>query len=122
MPIWRTVATALAAFALGAQLVLTGVFIGQVAAAADQSDGFVICQHEAAATNEGGSAPAPKPHTQCPDCMCVQSAKVLAPPLAMPELAFLRARSETVQIPAGRVPGRVHEHPPYASRAPPLSA
>jgi len=123
LPAWRAFGAALGAFAIGAQLLLSGWLIGQVAAAAtDQTDFLIVCAHDASATRDGGTAPSPKSHDQCPACACPQSAKLFAPPPAWPNIVVLRPRSQPMQASTSHVPSRHHDHSPYASRAPPASA
>jgi len=104
---------------MGVQLVLAGWLITQAAAAAPDPD-MVICAHDGAG---GPSAPAaPASHGQCAVCACLQSAKILAPPPAPPHVVVLHPRGETIAVVTGRSLHLVHVHPPYASRAPPVSA
>jgi hypothetical protein len=121
--LWRTVGAALAAFAMGVQLALSTWLIVQSAGAA-QPDLAVICSHDAASTPAGddGGAPAPNPHSRCPACVCVQFAKVLAPPPEAPSFVVLRPPAEAMPPAPERVIAHLHFHTPYASRAPPLSA
>jgi hypothetical protein len=121
---WRRFGAALAAFALGAQLVLSGLLNGSIAAAVDQSDGWVVCAHDPAAPDQGGSGgPQPaKSHDECPVCTFAQTAK-LAPPLpAPPMLAAPHGRSELMPVRPAVVGLARHSPSPYLSRAPPFFA
>jgi hypothetical protein len=122
-PIWRTVGAALGAFAMGVQLVLSSWLIIQSASAAEPAL-QVICSHDGSSTPAGddGGAPAPSPHSGCPACLCLQSAKILAPPPEAPRFVVLRPRSQAMPPAVVRVIARFHFRSPYASRAPPLSA
>lgn len=123
-PAWRRFGAALAAFALGAQLGLSGLLNGSIAAAPNQSDGWVVCAHDPAASDQGGSGgPQPaKPHDECPACTCAQSVKLTPTLPAPPLLAILHGRSELMRVrPVAAVPLR-HSPPPYSSRAPPFFA
>lgn len=119
---WRSFGAAVAAFALGAQLVLSGLFNGPIAVAVDQNDGWVVCAHDPAAPDPGGSGgPQPaKSHDECPACTCAQSVKLTPTLPAAPLLAILHGRSELVRVrPVAAVSFR-HSASPYASRAPPF--
>src|SRR5690349_2231536 len=97
MPVWRVGATALAAFALGVQLLLSGFLIGQHAWAADSMP--VICAHEQAGlVDDGGGPPgsAPGSHELCPACACPQSAQALATFPPSPSVALPLPRSEAL--------------------------
>jgi hypothetical protein len=111
----------LAGFAVGVQLLLSGLMIGHVAVAADQSALSAICSH-ASGAGEPGAPAGPDPHGQCPACACPQSAKLLAAPPAASGFTVVLARSEALRVAAGHIPGEHHCHSPYASRAPPHSA
>ena len=121
-PEWRRFGAALAAFALGAQLVLSGVVVGGVAAAPDQADDWVVCTHDAA-DQTGSSKPQPaKSHDECPACTFAQTAK-LAPTLpAPPVLAVLQGRSELMPVRPSVAGSARHSPSPYSSRAPPSFA
>ena len=81
---WRRFGAALAAFALGAQLVLSGIVIGSVAGGVDQSDdAWVVCTHDPADQTGSGTPQPAKSHDECPACTFAQSAK-LAPTLPAP--------------------------------------
>jgi hypothetical protein len=124
LPAWRVVGAALAAFAMGVQLVLAGWLISQSAAAAGP-DLLVICSHGASPASgggDGGSPVAPGSHGQCAVCACLQSAKVLAQPPEAPRFVVLRQRAEAVPSFAVLFVHFLHVHSPYASRAPPPSA
>jgi hypothetical protein len=118
-PTWRRFGAALAAFALGAQLGLSGLLIGVFAAAADQADGWVICAHD----HSGSSKPEPaKSHDECPACTCAQSVKLIPTLPEPPLLAILHGRSELIPVrPVEPVSAR-HCPSPYSSRAPPSFA
>jgi hypothetical protein len=126
-PVWHAIGAALGAFAMGVQLVLAGWLIAQSASAAPdlQADGQVICTHDAGVAASGGSdtPSAPASHGQCSVCVCLQSAKILAPPPEAPSVQVLRQRvTQTVAVfPPQSLPV-LHVHSPYASRAPPVSA
>jgi len=119
-PTWRRFGAALAAFALGAQLGLSGLLIGAVAIASDQTDGWVVCAHNPA---DGSSKPEPaKSHDECPACTCAQSVK-LAPTLPEPPvLAVLQGRSERMPVLPVTAGFFRHSPSPYSSRAPPSFA
>lgn len=120
MPAWRAFGATLAAFAVGAQLLLSGWLIGQIAAA-DPSELSVICTHNAGGSHDGG----PSDQTsqgQCPACACPFSANLLAPPPEPPSFTVLRPRSQVLRARADFVALEHKFHSPYASRAPPQSA
>jgi hypothetical protein len=125
-PVWHAIGVALGAFAMGVQLVLAGWLIAQAASAAPnlQAD-QVICTHDGAGAVPGGDSDtpvAPGSHGQCAVCACLQSAKILAPPPQAPFVRVPRPRAQSVAAvtaPSLRV---LHVRPPYASRAPPVSA
>ena len=120
---WRTFGAALAAFAVGAQLVLSGLILGAQAGAGEQLELSAICAHDAGAADRTPGHPAPaKSHDLCPACTCVQSGKLVSTLPASPLLEVLRGRSE--RMPARHVAaGAEHRLPsPYASRAPPSFA
>jgi hypothetical protein len=119
MPTWRRVGAALAAFALGAQLGLSGLLIGVFAVASDQADGWVICAHDAG----GSSKPEPaKSHDECPACTFAQSVKLIPTLPESPVLAVLQGRSERMPVLALDA-GFARQSPsPYSSRAPPSFA
>jgi len=121
VPAWRLFGATLAGFAIGVQLLLSGLMIGHGAVAADRSALSVICSHDAGAGDPGLPSD-PDPHGQCPACACPQSAKLLVAPPAPPSFAVVLPRSEALRVAAGHVPGDHHFHSPYASRAPPHSA
>jgi len=120
-PTWRRFGAALAAFALGAQLGLSGLLIGVFAAASDQADGWVICAHDSGAG--GSSKPEPaKSHDECPACTCAQSVKLIPTLPEPPVLAVLQGRSERMPVLALDA-GFARQSPsPYSSRAPPSFA
>ena len=123
MPAWRVVATALAAFAVGVQLVLAGFLIGQRAWAVAQSDTAVLCAHERAGlADETGGGPAPDSHDFCPACACPESAQSLAALPPSPGIALPLPRSEVLIAQPDVTGADLHFRPPYASRAPPRSA
>jgi len=120
-PVWRTIATALAAFAVGVQLLLSALLITAQAGTIDDSGLAVLCAHDRGAADETapGHAPVPKSHAVCPACLCVQSGKLVPPLPAAPILAVLPARGETLSAWRG-APRVTHRfQTPYASRAPP---
>jgi hypothetical protein len=121
VPAWRLFGATLAGFAIGVQLLLSGLMIGHVAVAADQSELGVICSHDPGASDPGTPSNT-DPHGQCPACACPQSAKLLAAPPAASGFTVVLPRSEALRVAAGHVPGEHHFHSPYASRAPPHSA
>ncbi len=127
-PAWRVFGAVLGAFAIVAQLMLSGWLIVQAAAAADQLDPdqaalALICTHHAGATGDDtGAPPAPDPHGPCPACACPQSANSLAPLPASPVLEVLRPRPETMRAHAHVDAPRPISASPYTSRAPPFSA
>ena len=124
-PVWRAFGACLSAFAIGVQLLLSGWLIGQAAAAvAGGPDEFlVICTHDSpAAADESSGAPAQKPHGQCPDCACPQSAKLIGAPPALPDFVVLAPPSRALPVVTADAPADRHVRSPYASRAPPLSA
>jgi len=123
-PVWHVIGAALGAFAMGVQLVLAGWLITQTAAASDlQADLQVICAHDGAGADGGSGAPtAPMSHGQCAVCACLQSAKLMAPPPVAPHVVVPHPRGETVAVVVVRSLHLLHIHPPYASRAPPVSA
>ena len=118
---WRTFGAALAAFAVGAQLILSGLILGAQAGAGEQLGLSVICTHDAGATDRTPGQPA-KSHDPCPACTCVQSGKLVSTLPVSPLLEVLRGRSE--RMPTRRVAaGAEHRLPsPYAARAPPSFA
>jgi len=120
-PAWRRFGAALAAFALGAQLGLSGLLIGAFAAASDQADGWVICAHDPGAG--GSSKPEPaKSHDECPACTSAQFVKLIPTLPEPPVFAVLQGRSE--RMPVQSVAPRFvrQSSSPYASRAPPSFA
>jgi hypothetical protein len=125
VPISRAFGAALAAFALAAQLLLSGIVVGRFVGAADPSDdAWIICTHETGATDQTGPGkPQPaKSHNECPACTCAQSFKLIPPLPAPPLLAVLHGRSELMPMrPVAAAPTR-HSPSPYASRAPPSFA
>jgi hypothetical protein len=125
-PAWRAFGAALAALSVGVQLLVSGLLIGQFAAAAGQPELSVICSHDPAAAggvDDGTGTPSqPASHGQCPACACPQSIHVFGTPPALPSLAVLRPRSQRLEPYAGHVPPELDFHTPYASRAPPHSA
>ena len=121
VPAWRLFGATLAGFAVGVQLLLSGLMIGHVAVAADQSELSVICSHDPGASDPGVPA-APDPHGQCPACACPQSAQLLAAPPAAAGFTVVLPRSEILRVTAADAPSEHHFHSPYASRAPPHSA
>lgn len=123
IPAWRVFGAMLGAFALGIQLLLSGWFIVQIAAAADQADFAVICTHDRAAADEGSGAPsAPDQHGQCPVCACLQAAQLLGPPPAASSHAVTEPRSERLPTRAEVIATEPSFRSPYSSRAPPFSA
>ena len=123
-PAWRRFGAAIAAFALGAQLALSGLLNGSIAAAAGQSGGWVVCAHDPAAPDQGGSG-GPQPansHDECPACTCAQSAKLIPTLPAPPLLAILDGRSERMWVRTLAAVSLRHSPSPYASRAPPFFA
>jgi hypothetical protein len=126
MPAWRVCGATLAAFAIGIQLLLSGLLIGRLAAAAQSSELSVICSHDSAPTgDESGDrtgGPSQPQHNQCPACACPQAASLLASAPDSPSFAVLRARTQVVQVYSGPVRADLDFHSPYASRAPPQSA
>jgi hypothetical protein len=121
VPAWRLFGATLAGFAIGVQLLLSGLMIGHVAAAADQSELSAICSHDPGASDPGLPS-GPPSHGQCPACACPQWAKLLVAPPASPSFAVILPRSEPLQVAASQVPDERYFHSPYASRAPPHSA
>jgi hypothetical protein len=121
VPAWRLFGATLAGFAIGIQLLLSGLMIGHVAVAADQSEFAVICSHDPGASDPGLPS-GPPSHGQCPACACPQWAKLLMAPPASPSFALALPRSELLRVTAGQVPDEHYFHSPYASRAPPQSA
>jgi hypothetical protein len=121
MSAWRLFGATLAGFAVGVQLLLSGLMIGHGALAADQSELSVICSH-ASGAGDPGTPSDTDPHGQCPACACPESAKLLAAPPAAPGFAVVLPRSEPLRLTASVVPGEHDSHSPYASRAPPHSA
>ena len=123
-PIWHTFGASLAAFAVGVQLVLSGLLLGAQAGPAAQGDLSLICAHDPAAVDQTApGSPAPsKSHDLCPACTCLQSGKLVSTLPASPVLTVLRGRSEA--MPARRVAaGAWHRlRSPYGSRAPPSFA
>jgi hypothetical protein len=121
---WRAFGAGLAAFVLGAQLLVSGLVVGSMVRAAGEADLAVICTHVPAV--DPGSAPdvpAPqKSHDACPACTCAQSSNLVPTLPAAPLLAVLRARSEPVPPRRVALATDHHLHSPYASRAPPYSA
>src|SRR6202521_2334165 len=89
VPAWRLFGATLAGFAVGVQLLLSGLMIGHVAVAADQSELGVICSHDPGASDPGVPS-GPDPHGQCPACACPQSAKLFAAPPGSPRLLGVR--------------------------------
>jgi hypothetical protein len=124
MPAWRVCGAALAAFAIGLQLLVSGLLIGRVAVAMDQADLALICSHDpAAGLDDGTGAPsAPASHDQCPACAFTSSAKLFATAPVSPSVALAHPRSEVPRVFADRVLAAPDVHSPYASRAPPHSA
>jgi hypothetical protein len=124
-PISRAFGAALAAFALAAQLVLSGIVVGCFVGAADQSDdAWIVCTHDAGAADQTGPGkPQPaKSHNECPAWTCAQTFKLTPPLPAPPLLAVLQGRSELMPMrPVAAAPAR-HSPSPYASRAPPSFA
>jgi hypothetical protein len=118
---WRLFGATLAGFAVGVQLLLSGLMIGHGAAAADQPALSVICSHTSGAGDPGVPA-GPDPHGQCSACACPQSAKLFAAPPAAPSFTVVLPRSEVLRVAAAHAPGEHHFYSPYASRAPPHSA
>ena len=121
MPAWRLLGATLAGFAIGVQLLLSGLMIGHVAMAAEQSELSVICSHDPGATDPGLPS-GPPSHGQCPACACPQWAKLIVAPPAAPSHAVVLPRSEPLRVAASQVPDEHYFHSPYASRAPPQSA
>jgi hypothetical protein len=122
MPAWRAVATALAAFAVGVQLLLSGVLIGHLAWAADRADATVICAHDQVVDDAGGGTPARGSHDLCPACACPQSAPALLALAPSPGIALPLPRSEVLALRPGIARADLNFRSPYASRAPPRSA
>jgi hypothetical protein len=124
MPAWRACGAALAAFAIGLQLLVSGLLIGRVAVAMDQAELSVVCSHDpATGLGDGTGAPtAPASHDQCPACAFPPSAKLFAAAPASPGFALPHPRSEVPRVFADRVLAEPYVHSPYASRAPPYSA
>jgi hypothetical protein len=127
LPAWRAFGAALGAFAIGAQLLLSGLLVGHIALASDQAEFSVICSHDpagaAGGVDNGTGAPSgPQSHDQCPACACPQAAQLFAPPPASPRFTVLRPRSQRLVSYAGHVVAALDVHSPYASRAPPHSA
>ena len=128
IPAWRVFGAALGAFAVAVQLLLSGWFLVQAAAAASpadlsQADLAVICTHDPDATaDDTGVPPAPHQHNQCPACAFPQTAKLLAPLPTAPVLVVLRPRSQSLHALAGTFVTEPRSPSPYASRAPPFSA
>jgi hypothetical protein len=115
---WRRFGAALAAFALAAQLVLSGAVIGGLAAATDQADDWVVCTHDAA-DQTGSSKPQPAKSHDCLACIFAQTAK-LAPTLpAPPVLQVLQGRAELMLVRPSVASSARHSPSPYSSRAPP---
>jgi hypothetical protein len=123
-PVWRTLAAALAAFAVGVQLLLSALLITAHAGVPDDSGLAVICAHDQGAADQTapGHAPAPNSHALCPACLCVQSGKLVPPLPAAPMLAVAPVGG---QAPSPWRAASCVIHPfqtPYASRAPPSFA
>lgn len=123
-PVWRTLAAALAAFAVGVQLLVSALLITAQAGVPDDSGLAVICAHDQGVADETapGHAPAPKSHTLCPACLCMQSGKLAPPMPAAPMLAVVPVGGVTLS-PWRAVPRVTYQsQTPYASRAPPSFA
>jgi hypothetical protein len=127
-PAWRVFGAVLGAFAIAVQLLLSAWLVAQAATAGgqadlNQADLAVICTHNpAATTDDSAPLPAPHQHGQCPDCAYPQSAKLLAPLPVPPVVLVLRPHSQARPAYAGITATELASPPPYASRAPPLSA
>ena len=123
-PVWRPLAAALAAFAVGVQLLLSALLISAQAGVPDGGGFAVLCAHDQGAADQTapGHAPAPKSHALCPACLCLQSGKLVPPLPAAPSLAMLPASGEILS--GWRTAPRVTPayQTPYASRAPPSFA
>ena len=121
MPVWRLLATALAAFTVGVQIVLSGLSMGFAVSAA-RADAAVICTHDQADVGGGTQIPIPRSHDSCPACTCPQSAQVfLAAPMTA-EIGVLEPRAKVIKAHAGVAVAELHYRAPYASRAPPRFA
>lgn len=118
---WRRFGAALAAFALGVQLVLSGVVVGGFAAT-DQTGGWVVCTHDAADQTGSGKPQPAKSHDECPACTFAQTAKIAPPLPAPPVLAAVHGRSELMPVRPVAALSLRHSPSPYSSRAPPFFA
>ncbi len=118
---WRLLATALAAFTVGVQIVLSGLWMGFAVSAA-RTDAAVICTHDQADVGGGTQIPVPRSHDSWPACTCAQSAQVfLAAPMTG-EIGGLEPRAKVIKARAGVAVAELHYRAPYASRAPPRFA
>jgi hypothetical protein len=123
IPTWRMLGAALAAFALGTQLVLSAWLIGQGAAASFDPEPPVLCSHDLSGpAGDDKGPPQGTLHDGCLACACPQSASLLAPPPAPPSHAVPRVRSRTQRAIADIAPLAPRLSFPYLSRAPPQSA
>ena len=124
MPAWRAAAAALAAFALAAQLLVSGLLAGSMVRAPGEASLTVICTHDGAIEQTGapGTPEPQKSHDLCQVCTCTQSAKLVSTLPMPPVLAILRGRSESVPVWSVASGAERHLHSPYASRAPPRTA
>jgi hypothetical protein len=121
MPIWRALGAALAAFCLGAQLLVSGLLMGSMVQAAD-ADLAVICTHDGQSDPASGAPDPHKAHHLCPVCTCAQFHQLGSPLPQAPLLAVLRGRSEPLPVRVAATGADHRLHSPYASRAPPLTA
>jgi hypothetical protein len=122
-PTWRTLGAALAAFAVGAQLVLSAWLIGQVAATTVDQELQVLCSHQPPGpAGDDRGPPQGASHDGCLACACPQSASLLAPPPAPPSHAVPRPRSQAQPAIANVATPALRLSLPYLSRAPPQSA
>jgi hypothetical protein len=123
---WRVIAAALAAFAVGAQLLLSGLLlVGHFAQPVSQVRTAIICSHDGTAlagdVSDETNNPAPRSHHPCPACACLQSSQaLLAVPMA--DIVVLRPGSQPLTGRTDALPTDLAFRFPYASRAPPHSA
>jgi hypothetical protein len=122
MPVWRALGAALAAFCLGAQLLVSGLLLGGMVQAAGDVDLGVICSHDGQTDPASGVPDPHKSHHLCPACTCAPSHQLASPLPQAPLLAVLRGRSEPMPVRSAAAGADRHLHSPYASRAPPRTA
>ena len=121
MPMWRALGAALAAFCLGAQLLVSGLLMGGAVHAAADADVAVICTHDGQSDPAPGTPDQQQNHDLCPACTCAQSQQLASPLPQAPLFAVLRGRSEPLPVRHVAANADHHAHSPYASRAPPRS-